>query len=149
MSERHVRAIPVVFFILMRQGRALLQLRQNTGYADGLWCIPGGHAEKGEHILTTLKREAKEELGVSLDTERAQLIALHHCERPDQDAPGLNLYYKITEWEGEPTNHEAERASALQWFPLNELPSNVHPEAATILTNASLNKFIHTPRSLK
>jgi 8-oxo-dGTP pyrophosphatase MutT (NUDIX family) len=124
--ERH-KVVLAVLFVLEEQGRYLLHLRQNTGFADGFWCASGGHVEAGEHFLQAVAREAKEELGVTVKEEDMHFLGVHHIRRSDGQE-GLNLYYRITQWQGTPTIGEPEYIAALQWFPANALPSNVYPE---------------------
>lgn len=54
--------IPDVMAIIRREGKILFVLRQNTGYADGTFCLPGGHVEPGESFSTAAMREALEEV---------------------------------------------------------------------------------------
>ena len=36
--------VPAAFVLLLRDGKVLLQLRQNTGFMDGHWaCAAAGH----------------------------------------------------------------------------------------------------------
>jgi 8-oxo-dGTP pyrophosphatase MutT (NUDIX family) len=39
---------------------------------SNLWLSPGGHIDKGESLLDTLKRETKEEIGLDLDISTIQ-----------------------------------------------------------------------------
>jgi 8-oxo-dGTP diphosphatase len=49
--------------LLLRRSRAL------TAF-PGTWDIPGGHVEKGENLLTALKREVREETGYEVSVGR-------------------------------------------------------------------------------
>jgi len=40
------------------------------------WIPPGGHIEKGEHPVQTVKREFNEELGITLTNQKIELFAL-------------------------------------------------------------------------
>ena len=45
----------------------LLQLRKNTGFMDNMYDVScGGHVKKGESLLNTAVREAKEEIGIDI-----------------------------------------------------------------------------------
>ena len=123
---RH-QVVPAVLFVLEQDGTYLLQLRRNTGVMDDLWSIPGGHVEPGEHILHTVVREAEEELGVKVEEDDIEFLGLHHYRRTD-GLDGLNLYYKITRWQGEPSNADAAHCAGIEWFAADNLPDNVNPE---------------------
>ncbi len=55
--------------LIEKDGKILLSLRQNTGWADNMMTIPGGHTEEGETVVQAAIREAKEELGLDLFPE--------------------------------------------------------------------------------
>jgi len=46
--------------IIDREQQILLQKRSDFG----VWGLPGGNSEEGENILSTIKREVKEETGL-------------------------------------------------------------------------------------
>lgn len=54
--------------ILERDGKILITKRTVSPY-KGSWCIPGGHIERFEPVLDAIKREVKEETGLSLKPE--------------------------------------------------------------------------------
>lgn len=141
MAERH-KVVPAVIFMLENpQGEVLLHLRQNTGFADGYWSLPGGHVEPNEHVLTTIQREAKEELGIEVEEEGINFLGLHHIRRND-GLDGLNLYYKITKWQGTPSNTETATCAGIQWFPLNNLPENTFPEFYEVIAPKPPHQFL-------
>ena len=51
------------FLLVEHDGAILLQRRRNTGFADGLWALVGGHMEHFEGVKEAMAREANEELG--------------------------------------------------------------------------------------
>lgn len=137
---RHA-VVPAVLFVLEKDGRYLLHLRQNTGFADGFWSVPGGHFEPDEHALQVVIREAQEELGIAVKPGDIALIGMHHYRRKDgQD--GLNLYFKITHWEGEPSNTDPDHCADMQWFTPDALPANTFGEFHEIIAPKPAHMFI-------
>ena len=55
--------------IIIHQSKILIVKRANEP-AKGLWSIPGGVVELGEHLHGAIKREVKEETGLEVDIER-------------------------------------------------------------------------------
>ena len=55
----------VVVMLVIRQGdRVLLARRENTGFKDGYFALPGGKHDGHEPITLAAVREAQEELGI-------------------------------------------------------------------------------------
>ena len=41
--------------------------------------------------------------------------------------PRLGVFFEARRWTGEPHNREPDKCSAVEWFPLNDLPDDVIP----------------------
>jgi 8-oxo-dGTP diphosphatase len=55
--------------IIMREAKMMIVKRANEP-AKGLWSVPGGVVELGEHLHDAIKREVNEETGLKVDIER-------------------------------------------------------------------------------
>lgn len=122
MPER-CRSIVDVHVILNRDGEILLLERQNTGYCDGMLHLPSGHLEEGEALHHGAAREAREEVGVTVDPDTLALAAVvHHRQRPDLARVGL--FFTAQRWQGEPFNAEPHKCGKLLWADPRVLPSN-------------------------
>lgn len=128
MPERY-RSIIDVHVILQRGDEILLLERQNTGYCDGMLHLPSGHLDEGEPIPHGAAREAREEVGVSIDPSDLSLVAVvHHRQRPDLARVGM--FFRVEEWSGEPVVAEPDKAGKLVWADPRVLPSNTIPYPA-------------------
>ena len=128
MPERY-RSIIDVHVILQRGNEILLLERQNTGYCDGMLHLPSGHLDEGEPIPHGAAREAREEVGVSIDPADLSLVAVvHHRQRPDLARVGM--FFRAEEWSGEPVVAEPGKAGKLVWADPRVLPSNTIPYPA-------------------
>lgn len=63
--------------VIRRDGRVLVACRPPDGLLGGLWEFPGGKQEAGEDLITCLKREIMEELGVEVQVKEAIGIFRH------------------------------------------------------------------------
>lgn len=127
------KIVVAVHFVLRKEGKFLLGKRQNTGWSDGKFHIMGGHLEPNELALTTLRREAWEELGITFKPEDIKLVHVRNMTRPDHSR--LHLYFEITNWEGQLQIKEPELCSELKWFDIDHLPENLTQDARETLTN--------------
>ncbi|GGK01415.1 DNA mismatch repair protein MutT [Pilimelia anulata] len=116
------RSIVDVHLILVRDGRILLGLRRNTGYADGHWHLPSGHLEKGESLLAGIIREAEEEIGLRLAAADLRFVQLVHHADPGEE-PRVGVFFEATRWTGEPVNAEPHKCAELRWFPAARIPA--------------------------
>jgi 8-oxo-dGTP diphosphatase len=110
------------YSILMREGKVLLGLRQNTGYADGMWSLPAGHVEEGEPASVAIVREAEEEIGVRIDPKNLKAIHIMHRQ---SNRFNIDIFFVCSHWEGEIENKEPQKCLQLSFFPLAELPENL------------------------
>ncbi|MDN5715845.1 MAG: dihydrofolate reductase [Janibacter sp.] len=125
------------YAVMTREGvdgrEVLLQLRQGTGFMDGWWaCGAAGHVEDAGSPVEALHREVEEELGVEvlaatpLTTVQRSTLAGPREQRAD-------FFFHVTQWSGEPTLREPDKAAELRWWPLAELPERVVPHERLVL----------------
>lgn len=69
--------------------------KSNTDYANDLYFLPGGHVDHNEAVLDALKREIKEEMGVSLT--HAEYAGVLECswDKKGKVYHEINFVYKI------------------------------------------------------
>lgn len=117
-----------VCLVLEKDGNILLSRRQNTGWMDGFWHIPGGGLEEDEPITTAAVREAKEELGVIVDPGHIKLMHILHLNKKT-----LGFYFITQKWKNEPINNEPEECSEIGWFAMDALPQEMSPFAKRVI----------------
>ena len=101
----------------MSSGKVLLVRRSPfRAYYPGVWDLFGGHVEDGESSEDALRREAREELGVELDSFRLLGTVHDPAERAD-----IHVFV-VTAWRGEPINAAPQEHTEIGWFPAVELP---------------------------
>ena len=116
--------------ILRDGGKVLLGLRQNTGFADGLYHLPAGHLEPDESIVAGAAREAKEELGIDIVPGDLDLVHTMH-----QREGRLSLFFDVRSWSGEIHNAEPGKCAVLAWVSCDGLPENLVAYARAALAH--------------
>jgi mutator protein MutT len=113
----------------------LLQLRQNTGYMDNMYDFAcSGHVEKGESFKMALVREAKEEIGILLKEEDLKFLGVNHDYLGDH----VQIFFKTTNYIGEPKVCEPEECGGLLWSNIDNLPKNIIPYVANVIEDIKL-----------
>ncbi len=135
MAKERNKSVPASYMILKKDGKVLLAQRSNTGYYDGWYALPAGHLESGEVPSITAIRETQEEIGVTVLANDLQLA--HVMYRTAHNATGdrSDYFFTAEKWLGEITNKEPEKCSDLQWFAINNLPSNTVHYIKDVLEN--------------
>ena len=73
-------------------------------------------------MIAALIREAEEEIGVTIKPEDVQFS---HVMHNSSSGGRVAFFFTVTIWQGEPTNREPEKCSALDWFALGGLPDHM------------------------
>jgi 8-oxo-dGTP diphosphatase len=125
--------------IIIRDGpNVLMGLRQNTGFADGMYHLPAGHLEDDETFVEGTIREAKEELGIDVQLADLNLEhVMHHTGR-------LGLFFSVKQWSGALGNAEPNKCKTLEWLPLDALPANTVGYARAALLAIDRGETIST-----
>lgn len=135
MTQRQ-QVVVDVHVILEREGDILLCLRQGTGYADGLHCLPSGHLDPGETVIDCAIREAREEVGVEIDPGHLRPATVVHHLSPE-GRPRVGFFFAANAWTGEVVNAEPQKCAKLTWAPADMLPDNTVP-----YTSAGVNLYL-------
>lgn len=144
-----VPLVAAAYAVMTREGadgtEVLLQLRRGTGFMDGWWaCAAAGHVEDAVAPSETLVRESVEELGVT-PTEIAPLATLQRSSLAGPLEQRVDFFFRVTDWIGEPTLCEPDKAADLRWWSLRELPDHVVPHERIVLAGlaeGSLPPFV-------
>ncbi len=133
VADRH-KVIPAVYVIFRNGNKILLLRRANTGYHDGDYSLPSGHVEPNEPAIKAAVREAKEEVGVDIDSKDLRLVhTLHRYSEDPTPHERIDLYFEAAKWQGQPKNAEPHKCDELRWVPVNDIPTNMTPEVRQAL----------------
>jgi 8-oxo-dGTP diphosphatase len=107
--------------MIVRNGTVLMLLRSDACRNNrGLWTIPGGEVETFERLEDAVKREVKEETGLTVTSLEFMTVSdrTFDCEH------WVSILYGC-DTEGEPLNTEPDKHLKIAWHDLNFLPEYI------------------------
>ncbi|MFN0152829.1 MAG: NUDIX hydrolase [Gaiella sp.] len=119
-SSYYANSAPAVGVVLRRDDEAILLARRAVEPAKGLWDVPGGFLEEGEHPEAAVRRELREETGLEVEPTSFLGAYLDTYGSGPASTWVLNLVYSADSVGGDPT--PADDVSELRWFGRDELP---------------------------
>lgn len=121
-----------VHLFFVRENKILLARRLNTGYRDGEYSVPAGHLDGNETVIVAGVREAKEEVGVTIEPGDLSFSSVMHRIEGDER---VDFFIQVHKWQGEIVNAEPEKCDDLRWVKVNELPDNIIPYVRCAIMN--------------
>jgi 8-oxo-dGTP diphosphatase len=134
--EKHQRT--AAYGIAIRDNHVLLTRIARTEVLGetGLWMLPGGGIEHGEHPEEAVIRELAEETGYTVTVDRLLHAGSDHrqLDFPDTSVDWHNVYltYAVTITGGQPSDEADGTMTTPTWFPLDGLPEML-PASRAIL----------------
>jgi len=107
---------------VLQHDQVLLGLRRGA-HGAGTWSPPGGHLEFGEDPEACVRREAREEAGIELET--CEFVGVTNDVFESERRHYVTLFFKATQFSGVPSVREPEKCDAWQWWPWASLPANL------------------------
>ena len=115
--HRHVSA-----WIMNNNGEILLQRRSLTKKKNpGLWSKTGGHVEYGEDVITAIKREVFEEIGLKIDNYEFINLFKNDKEKEKYYAYG---YIVFTDLKEDEFILQKEEVDSVKYYTIEEMISN-------------------------
>lgn len=133
------KLIASIYLLYIRDNKILLLRRKNTGYKDGEYGLPSGHLEDGETLREGTAREAQEEIGINLDSQKLKLVQVMHRKENDIRTDYFFVTHETTQ---EPVNNEPHKCDDVQWFPIQDLPEDTIYYIKTAINNY-LDKILY------
>ena len=94
----------------------LLMIKRAQDPSKGLWTIPGGRVEPGEYLADAVRREVKEETGITVDVgELLGVLEVIH------DSWHYVIHDHLATVSGDPLLAAADDALEARWVPLGEV----------------------------
>lgn len=116
--------------VFLNRGKVLLVKQAKYPFL-GYWVIPGGHVEYGETVERAIKREMKEELGVSVKIKK--LLGVYSNPKRDPRYHTASVVYLLEKTKDKiRLNREA---SEFRYFSLRNLPKKIGFDHRKILND--------------
>jgi 8-oxo-dGTP pyrophosphatase MutT (NUDIX family) len=112
------------------------RLLMHNDESDGFWALPGGRIEFGESAAVTLRRELKEELGVTAEVGRLLWVVENFFTYRGTGFHEISFYFLVSlpvdcsiKAHHEPFYGDENGVPIIfEWHPIDELEStNLHP----------------------
>ena len=119
------KAVSVSVGVIKRNDEVFLGWRNATQHQGELWEFPGGKVDAGETPLMSLKRELKEEIGITIDdlTSVQPMLLIEH--QYSDKSVRLHVFL-VEEFRGDAHGAEGQKTA---WVPINQLECLDFPEA--------------------
>jgi len=116
-----------IHIILINDNKILLQKRKGSKLWPGFYALPAGHIDKGETQYDALVREAKEELGIEINTRdiiNDYIVLRRNFFEIDGKIlePYIDYYFEIKKYKGTPKIMEKDKCDELLWVDVDNLP---------------------------
>lgn len=105
--------------VIMKDDSVLL-VQRGVEPDKGLWGTPGGYVEWDESVEDTVKREVKEETGLTVTNVRLVEVLSKPERHPKQV---INILYLVEVDDGQPVADDD--VDDVKWFNLNDLPEKM------------------------
>lgn len=129
---------PTSSAIIVKENQVLLG-RRSVEPSKGMWDIPGGFLEYGEHPEDGVKREALEETGLDVEIQDMLGIFMDRYKHGDYEEATLNIAYIVNVRGGK--EKPGDDLEELQWFSVDELPSEIAFENGKQMLNVWKEKL--------
>jgi len=104
--------------VIVKKGKVLLVQRKREPY-KGTWMFPAGFVDFGEHPSDTIKREVREETGLTV--KKVCLMNVFQAEDDSREPGHLTIYYQVEVSKGHLKNDEEENQD-IGWFDIQKPP---------------------------
>jgi 8-oxo-dGTP diphosphatase len=119
--------------LLMKRGK-------NSKNEVGYWNKVGGEVEYGEKVIDMIKRETKEEVGITINIWGYLAHSDHIIKKDKQHWVGFNYLADVKK--GIAKNMEPDKFDDVRWFSLKKLPKKLAQPTRESVKNYLAGKYI-------
>lgn len=126
------------FALIRKDGLLAFVLRKNTKWMNGYYGLPSGKTEKDESFSAGAMREVLEEVGI---TVKPKDLTFAHIMHRSEDGDWVDVFFEVTDYEGEVYNAEPHMHEEVAWLDPNNLPDTVIPSLKYALEQIAAGKM--------
>jgi 8-oxo-dGTP diphosphatase len=144
VKKKRFKIVPASYLVLIKNGKILLLRRFNTGHFDGHYSLVSGHLDGKETFRECMVREAKEEANIEISPENMEIVHMmnrYAALNPPELRERVDVFVRPEKWKGKIKNMESEKCDDLNWFPLDDLPSNTIPYIRSVIDHIKKGNF--------
>ena len=125
IGSKRMISVGLCCLLINEKNEILLEKRSD----NSLYCLPGGSIDFDETVIEGVKREVKEETGISLDKVELMMILSGNKEQfkyPNGDVTDyvdLIFYSNVNSKEINLNNKHDDESLSIKFYSINELPS--------------------------
>ena len=135
-----------VHMIICKNNKLLVQKRKGSKLWPGYYALPAGHIDENETQYDALVREAKEELGITINPKKiitSYVVLRRNYFKVDGKVlePYIDYYFEINEYKGIPKIMEKDKCDELIWVDINDLPKPFVNYEGDFLENKTITTY--------
>ncbi len=124
--------------VIIQDGKTLLTKRKGA-HAEGFYGSLGGHVEFGESLTETVKREAREELGIEIGN-----IRFASCTNMIKYGKHyLDISFVADLISGTPRICEPDKIESIGWYDLDHLPEPLFEPVRIVLESLKTGRMFY------
>lgn len=140
MIQKRFKLPFFVAVMLQKNNKVILTKRLKEGWGYGEYALPGGGVESNETIMQAAMREIKEELDVIVKPKDLKILHVMHLAQ-DHPYECIVFFLKTEKWQGDIKNAEPHKHALVEWFALDNMPSNMPNNLKQFLEKKSKNEI--------
>ncbi|MEG3765636.1 8-oxo-dGTP diphosphatase MutT [Alteromonas sp. 14N.309.X.WAT.G.H12] len=123
--------VQVAVGVILREDQVFICKRPSDKHQGGKWEFPGGKVDDGETAIEALRRELKEEVGITVLNGEPLVTVTHDYG----DKRVCLEVFTVSEFTGEPAGLEGQDGL---WCVVNQLDPKAFPDANVAIIDALL-----------
>lgn len=128
----------LIVWVMLEKNREILLLKKPD---NSEWTFTGGHVEDDESLKMAAVRIVKKQINLNLNQSDLEILCV--IDRQMDSAYKFHVFFKTSNWQGQPSNIEPNVHSEIKWHNLESLPDNIGFLAAAGVESLKTNNLYH------